>query len=330
MFSQSVDYSQSSTGDYNFLHNTSQNSSQFELDGMLNKNQNILGELGTINEENPLSPMKMNYNNDSKKSNINNINISKSSKYSFGNNKMNVNIGGESSNISNIGNNDLKHTQKNMNMNNNKENINANINVINNKISNKNNENTNNDIMQNNINSFKCQLSQQIDQMEKIASQSINNVENYKNSNKINDNNNKKNVNNMNMNINMNSSNAFFNNNISEDEIREHQRFNKYCSDLIDNAMNKNLEYIDNIKNNFVNSLDTYKTKFKTNAEIIKQLILLYSDDIFQKEKNKNIISSLTDQLLTQINAFFQEMNKYNNINLNSKIINNNDNEDTC
>ena len=81
--------------------------------------------------------------------------------------------------------------------------------------------------------------------------------------------------------------------------------------------MNKNLEYIDNIKNNFVNSLDTYKVNFKTNAEVIKKLILLYSDDIFQKEQNKIIISNLTDQLLTHINSFFQEMNKFNNFNLN-------------
>ena len=323
MFSQSEDFSQSSTGDYNFLHNTSQNSSQFEFDGMLNKNQNNLGvgDLGIISEENPLSPMKLNYNNDSKKSIVNNINLSKTSKYSFGNN--NTNVVGQSSNIGNIANNELKHTQKKMNVNNNKENINININ--NNISDNKNNENN---LQYNIINSYKCQLSQQIDQVEKIASQSMNNVENSNNQNKINDN--RENVN-MNMNLYLNSSNTIFNNNMTEEEIREHQKFNKYCSDLIDNAMNKNLEYIDNIKNNFVNSLDTYKTKFKTNAEIIKKLILLYSDDIFQKEKNKNIISGLTDQLLTQINSFFQEMNKYNNINFNTKDSNNNhDNENSC
>ena len=323
MFSQSEDFSQSSTGDYNFLHNTSQNSSQFEFDGILNKNQNNLGvgDLGTINEENPLSPMKLNYNNDSKKSIVNNINLSKTSKYSFGNNKTNV--AGQSSNIGNIVNNELKHTQKKMNVNNNKDNINININ--NNISDNKNNENN---LQYNIINSYKCQLSQQIDKVEKIASQSMNNVECNNNQNKINDI--RENVN-MNMNLNLNSSNTIFNNNMSEEEIREHQKFNKYCSDLIDNAMNKNLEYIDNLKNNFVNSLDTYKTKFKTNAEIIKKLILLYSDDIFQKEKNKNIISGLTDQLLTQINSFFQEMNKYNNVNFNSKNGNNNhDNENSC
>ena len=64
MFSQSGDFNQSSNGYYNFFHNASQNSSQFEFDGMLNKNANILdtGDLGIINEENPLSPMKLNYN----------------------------------------------------------------------------------------------------------------------------------------------------------------------------------------------------------------------------------------------------------------------------
>lgn len=319
MFSQSADFSQSSNGDYTFLHNNSQNSSQFELDGTLNKNQNIvgIGELGTINEENPLSPMKINYNSDSKKSLINNQNLSKTSKYSFGainNNNNSINIVEESSN--NANNIELKQSQKNINPNNNKENINNNI------LTNKNKENNNN-FFQLNIDSYKCQLSQQIDQVEKIASQSMNSIENNNNRNKLNENKG-------NTNINVNISNAALNNSISEEELLEHQRFNKYCSDLIDNAMNKNLDYIDNIKNNFVNSLDIYKIKFKTNAEIIKKLILLYSDDIFQKEKNKIIISNLTDQLLTHINSFFQEMNKFNNINFNStNITNNNGNENS-
>ena len=88
MFSQSVDYSQTSNGDYSFFHNnSSQNSSQFEFDGIQNKNQNALGagDLCTINEENTLSPMKINFNNDSKKSLMLNQNLSKASKYSFSN-----------------------------------------------------------------------------------------------------------------------------------------------------------------------------------------------------------------------------------------------------
>ena len=319
MFSQSGEFSQSSNGDYNFIHNASQVSSQFEFDGILNKNQNILdgGELGIINEENPLSPMKINYN-DSKKSIINNQNLSKSSKYSFGmtnNNPNNKNINAEeASTAQNV---EIKHTQKNINPNNNKENINNNI------IQNKNSDNNNNNFLQLNFDTYKCQLSQQIDKVEKIASQSMNNVDSSSNFNKIN-----KNTDKNDLNINNNNCNPVVNNNISEEEILEHQRFNKYCSDLIDSAMNKNLEYIDNIKNNFVNSLDTYKIKFKTNAEVIKKLILLYSDDIFQKEQNKIIISNLTDQLLAHINSFFQEMNKINNFNLNSSnISNNNSNE---
>ena len=116
----------------------------------------------------------------------------------------------------------------------------------------------------------------------------------------------------------MNNSNLNFNNNIPQDELLQHQNFNKYCSELIDNAMNRNIEYIDKMKNNFVNILDDYKIKFKSNAEIIKKLILLYSDDIFQKEKNKIIISRMTDQLLNQINSFFLEMDKFYNFNLNS------------
>ena len=313
MFSQSADFSQSSNGDYNFLHNNSQNSSQFEIEGM-NKNQNILGvgDLGTINEENPLSPIKINYNNDSKKSLIiANQNVSKSSKYSFGNpNNNNINKINKVEEHSNIPPNiDLKNTQKNKVQNYNKENINNNI------VQNKNNDNNN--FFQINFDSYKCQLSQQIDQVEKIASQQKNNLDsNINTNNKIN-----RNVENM---KNINTSNTIFNNNITEDELLEHQKFNKYCSDLIDNAMNKNLEYIDNIKNNFVNSLDTYKIKFKTNAEIIKKLILLYSDDIFQKERNKVIISNLTDQLLNHINSFFLEMNKFNNFNLNSNNLSNN------
>ena len=150
-----------------------------------------------------------------------------------------------------------------------------------------------------NLDNYKFQLSQQIDQVEKIALQSMNASENSKND-KLN-----------------NNFNEGFINNISEEELLEHQKFNQYCSHLIDQALNKNLEYIDNIKKEIVNSLDIYKTKFRTNAEIIKKLILLYSDDVFQKEKNKLIISNLADQLLSHINSFFQEMSKFNNFNLN-------------
>ena len=150
-----------------------------------------------------------------------------------------------------------------------------------------------------NFDNYKCQLSQQIDQVEKIAMQSMNPSDNANNSK-----------------VNNNYLNEGFVNNNNEEELLEHQKFNQYCSELIDQAMNKNLDYIDNIKKEFVTSLDLYKNKFRTNAEIIKKLILLYSDDVFQKEKNKIIISHLTDQLLSHINSFFQEMSKFNNFNL--------------
>jgi hypothetical protein len=308
MFSQSGDFSQSSNNDYNFLHKSSQNSSQFELDGMLNKNANILGtrDLGIINEENPLSPMKLNYN-DSKKS-VNNENASKNSKYSFGmtNNNNNLNI------IQDINTkNWLKNTQKNIDPDKNKDKISLNKNL----------ENNNN--FQFNFYSYKCQLSQKIDQVEKIASQSMNNIDSSPNFNKL-----IRNKENINININNNSI-SFVNNNVSQGKLSDHQRFNKYCSDLMDEAMNKNLEKIENIKNNFVISMDTYKMNFKTIAEVIKKLILLYSDDIFQKEQNKIIISHLTEELLAHINSFFQEMNKFNNFNLSSNVDNNNSNENS-
>ena len=316
MFSQSADYSQSSNDDYNFLHNASQGSSQFEFDGTVNKNQNILGcpgELGTINEEAPLSPIKINYD-DSKKSKANQ-NLSKSSKYSFGllnannNNKNNVNLNllGES----NIENNELKYTQKNINTSNNKENIN-----IPNKIEN------NNNFFQLNFDSYKCQLSQQIDHVEKIASQSMSKTDspNFNKANKI------KEEGNLFMDFNSNNN---INNNFSEEEILEHQGFNKYCSDLIDNALNKNIEYIENARNNFLNCLNKYQNNFKINAEFIKKLILLYSDDVFRKEKNKRIIAHLVDQLLSHINSFFQEMNKFNNFNINKNNVSCNSNENS-
>jgi len=311
MFSQSADLSQSSNGEYNFLH-SSQNSSQFEFDGIPNKNQNIFGgnDLGTINEENPISPIKLNFKDESKKSLGLNNNISKSSKYSFSNNNnipQRINIRpsiSENKNKIQIKEASLSN-KENINSINNNMNLNNNIN---NEPSQNQNTNVNitlGEVKQGNENNFfnfdnyKCQLSQQIDQVEKIALQSMNASENSKN-NKINSN-----------------FNEGFVNNISEEELLEHQKFNQYCSDLIDQAMNKNMEYIDNIKKEFVNSLDTYKTKFRTNAEIIKKLILLYSDDVFQKEKNKIIISHLADQLLSHINSFFQEMSKFNNFNLN-------------
>ena len=306
MFSQSAELSQSSNGDYNFLHN-SQNSSQFEFDGIQNKATNIfgVGDLGTINEENPISPIKLNFKDESKKSLLNQ-DISKNTKYSFTNNNNNINSINIPQRI-NPNSNNKTPMQKTTSSITNKENININNNI---DISN-NNMGTNSkgnitlgEVKQGennffNFDSYKCQLSQQIDQVEKIAMQSMNPSDNANNSK-----------------VNNNYLNEGFANNINEEELLEHQKFNQYCSELIDQAMNKNLDYIDNIKKEFVTSLDLYKNKFRTNAEIIKKLILLYSDDVFQKEKNKIIISHLTDQLLSHINSFFQEMSKFNNLNL--------------
>ena len=306
MFSQSAELSQSSNGDYNFLHN-SQNSSQFEFDGIQNKATNIfgVGDLGTINEENPISPIKLNFKDESKKSLLNQ-DISKNTKYSFTNNNNNINSINIPQRI-NPNSNNKTPMQKTTSSITNKENINTNNNI---DISN-NNMGTNSkvnitlgEVKQGennffNFDSYKCQLSQQIDQVEKIAMQSMNPSDNANNSK-----------------VNNNYLNEGFVNNVNEEELLEHQKFNQYCSELIDQAMNKNLDYIDNIKKEFVTSLDLYKNKFRTNAEIIKKLILLYSDDVFQKEKNKIIISHLADQLLSHINSFFQEMSKFNNFNL--------------
>ena len=306
MFSQSAELSQSSNGDYNFLHN-SQNSSQFEFDGIQNKATNIfgVGDLGTINEENPISPIKLNFKDESKKSLLNQ-DISKNTKYSFTNNNNNINSINIPQRI-NPNSNNKTPMQKTTSSITNKENININNNI---DISNNNMETnskvniTLGEVKQGennffNFDNYKCQLSQQIDQVEKIAMQSMNPSDNA-NNNKVNN----------------NYLNEGFANNINEEELLEHQKFNQYCSELIDQAMNKNLDYIDNIKKEFVTSLDLYKNKFRTNAEIIKKLILLYSDDVFQKEKNKIIISHLADQLLSHINSFFQEMSKFNNFNL--------------
>ena len=306
MFSQSAELSQSSNGDYNFLHN-SQNSSQFEFDGIQNKATNIfgVGDLGTINEENPISPIKLNFKDESKKSLLNQ-DISKNTKYSFTNNNNNINSINIPQRI-NPNSNNKTPMQKTTSSITNKENININNNI---DISNNNMETnskvniTLGEVKQGennffNFDSYKCQLSQQIDQVEKIAMQSMNPSDNANNSK-----------------LNNNYLNEGFANNINEEELLEHQKFNQYCSELIDQAMNKNLDYIDNIKKEFVTSLDLYKNKFRTNAEIIKKLILLYSDDVFQKEKNKIIISHLADQLLSHINSFFQEMSKFSNFNL--------------
>ena len=258
MFSQSADLSQSSNGDYNFLHN-SQNSSQFEFDGIQNKPMNIfgVGDLGTINEENPISPIKLNFKDGSKKSLLNNQDISKNTKYSFSNNNpqpqpqcMNPRPQISENKPQKIQNSSMANKENINNINNNVDNMetNSKVNITLGEVK----QGENNFF---NFDNYKCQLSQQIDQVEKIA--------------------------------------------------------------IIDQAMNKNLDYIDNIKKEFVNSLDLYKNKFRANAEVIKKLILLYSDDVFQKEKNKIIISHLADQLLSHINSFFQEMNKFANFSLN-------------
>ena len=302
MFSQSADLSQSSNGDYNFLHN-SQNSSQFEFDGIQNKPMNIfgVGDLGTINEENPISPIKLNFKDGSKKSLLNNQDISKNTKYSFSNNNpqpqpqyVNPRPQISENKPQKIQNSSMANKENINNINNNVDNMetNSKVNITLGEVK----QGENNFF---NFDNYKCQLSQQIDQVEKIAMQSMNPSDNSNNK------------------MNNNYFNEGFVNNINEEELLEHQKFNQYCSELIDQAMNKNLDYIDNIKKEFVNSLDLYKNKFRANAEVIKKLILLYSDDVFQKEKNKIIISHLADQLLSHINSFFQEMNKFANFSLN-------------
>ena len=302
MFSQSADLSQSSNGDYNFLHN-SQNSSQFEFDGIQNKPMNIfgVGDLGTINEENPISPIKLNFKDGSKKSLLNNQDISKNTKYSFSNNNpqpqpqyMNPKPQISENKPQKIQNSSMANKENINNINNNVDNMetNSKVNITLGEVK----QGENNFF---NFDNYKCQLSQQIDHVEKIAMQSMNPSDNSNNK------------------MNNNNFNEGFVNNINEEELLEHQKFNQYCSELIDQAMNKNLDYIDNIKKEFVNSLDLYKNKFRANAEVIKKLILLYSDDVFQKEKNKIIISHLADQLLSHINSFFQEMNKFANFSLN-------------
>ena len=302
MFSQSADLSQSSNGDYNFLHN-SQNSSQFEFDGIQNKPMNIfgVGDLGTINEENTISPIKLNFKDGSKKSLLNNQDISKNTKYSFSNNNpqpqpqyMNPKPQISENKPQKIQNSSMANKENINNINNNVDNMetNSKVNITLGEVK----QGENNFF---NFDNYKCQLSQQIDQVEKIAMQSMNPSDNSNNK------------------MNNNYLNEGFVNNINEEELLEHQKFNQYCSELIDQAMNKNLDYIDNIKKEFVNSLDLYKNKFRANAEVIKKLILLYSDDVFQKEKNKIIISHLADQLLSHINSFFQEMNKFANFSLN-------------
>ena len=217
MFSQSEDYSQLSNGDYNFLH-SSQSNSQFDLDAIPNKNPNLLnmGDLGTINEENPLTPIKLNFKDDSKKSLANNNqNISKSSKYSFTNNAQKINI---MPSVSNIPIKSKKEStalplqnKENINLNVNSVNINSEDSNVNNITLGDNKANENNFF---NFDSYKCHLSQQIDQVEKIALQSMNNFES---------NNNKLNIETDNSNFN----NGFINN-ISEEEILEYQKFNQY------------------------------------------------------------------------------------------------------
>ena len=282
MFTQSEDLSQTSNPDYNFLNSASQNSSKLELDPIQNKNQSNIfsGQLDIINEENNFSPMKFVLNNDSKKL-MNEQDQSKSSKFSFGVLNLNNNL-----NVKTIDSNPLNTIQNKSENKSNKENINTT------------NMNTSIDKngLQFNFDNYKCQLSQQIDQVEKIATQSMDNNSSF---NKL------------------NQRLDSLSNNINEEEIEEHKKFNQRCSDIIDKAMNKNLEYIDNMKNNFVNCLEKYKCQFKNNAEITKKLILLFSDDVFLKEKNKITISKLTEQLMAHINSFFQEMAKFNSFNLN-------------
>lgn len=335
------------------MHNNSQGStSQFDIEGLnnLNKNNNPFGgDLDTINEENVISPIKMNYDLSKKRLENQNNSQKSTSNYSFagiGNvasvnipNKPSINLnivstslGGKENNI-----NASNNTRNNMNMNllsNNEENVKMtdisknNVNNIgalnsNNNIKNKSSNINGTALQQNeqnlqiNVDSYKFQLSQQIDAVEKIATQSVSGEAGHNLNSNINKIGNEPlSTNNQNL-PQQPSLNIFNSNSISEQEISDHQRFNAYCSEVIDNALNKNIEYIDSVKNNFVNQLEEYKLKFKGNAQTMKKLILLYSDDVFQKEKNKMAISNLVQQLLNHINSFFLEMNKFSgNLNM--------------
>ena len=105
----------------------------------------------------------------------------------------------------------LKNTQKNIDPDKNKDKISLNKNL----------ENNNN--FQFNFYSYKCQLSQKIDQVEKIASQSMNNIDSSPNFNKL-----IRNKENININININNNFfLFLNNNLNHGKISDHQIFNK-------------------------------------------------------------------------------------------------------
>lgn len=340
MFSSQSNFSQTSNSEYGFMHNGSQgSSSQFDLDGIggLNKNNNNLfgvgvGELDTINEEGAITPIKIGFDTSKKDPNIQGTSQLTDSVFSFGGggvtNNLSLNIPNKSSIHLNITNNKSRNDNNNSNIirNNNKNNFASNkeedvkmLDVNNNSNNNSVNINNNkNQMNQNppsrnenakNFDSYKMQLSQQIDTVEKIASQSLagdpssfnpDSNTGIKNSN----------------NINCSESyqpriNLINSSNTSEQELLEHQRFNSYISEKLDNVVNKNIEYIDLVKSNLVNQLDDYKMKFKGNANTIKNILMLYSDDTFQKEKNKLIVENLVQQLYNHINSFFLEMNKF-------------------
>ena len=263
MFSDSGNFSQLSNADYCFnMHNDSQSVNQFDLYDQ-NKNQNFI-----INNE-------LDTINEEKNFTPIRLNIPDSPNNNNANNlKLDLNQN--------------KTGQMKFIPDSNKENAPQNI-----------SSNAQGGI---NFDTYKFKLSQQIDKVEKIATQSMGN----KDTNNINTNNCKNNL------------EVELSNN---DEISQNnEQLKKYYSDLIDNILNKNIEYIDGIKKSFNDNLDGYKSKLKDNVGTIKKLFLLYADDVFKREKNKIAISNLANQVFQQINSFFVEMNKCN-INLN--ILNN-------
>ena len=265
MFSDSGNFSQLSNGDYSFnIHNDSQSvTNQFDLYDQ-NKNQNFL-----LNNE--LDTINEEQNFTPLRLNIPDSPINNNSnnlKLEFSQNKPN---------------------QMKFNPDSNKENLPQNV-----------SSNAQGGI---NFDSYKYKLSQQIDQVEKIATQSM------ANNNEINNINSSGCKNNLSVDLNNN-----------DEVFQNNEQLKKYCSELIDSNLNKNIEYIDEIKKSFNDNLDGYKVKLKDNVETIKKLFLLYADDVFKKEQNKIAISNLANQVFQQINGFFAEMNKCN-INLN--ILNN-------
>lgn len=140
---------------------------------------------------------------------------------------------------------------------------------------------------------YKKKLSQQIDCVEKIASQQV--IQNDENPE-------------------MPRIMDYVNNAMQNDQSDiEFAAFYQTMKEKLYESLNKKLDIIEELKSKINQNLNKYKNSMKTKCEKLIDDLLKYSEDVHLNEKKKKAIGYLLDQFSNMFNLVFTAINKIGN-----------------